>query len=272
MKWLFFCIILSLIVASNVKAQHNDNSENEKIKRKALGVSSGYFNYASVDKLFASQMYSGGNIFFGVNNAKQKKIKMQTHFRFAFMKRYPDNLDVNQTTVSSDNHLRQKDHLHFEVDDFYFFPIPKFSQGSFEINFLLNWFTSIDLTLNNRMMPEQLLSTAAPGLQLIYGLDNHRFEGRFSTAIISYTCRTNYSNVMIQDYEKFSIWQFVKFNSRIQLPNTLQTFFAGFDYQYKFSNKLSGNVYYNFRYLNNFRPRQLSSVTGIYGIGLIYNY
>jgi hypothetical protein len=90
--------------------------------------------------------------------------------------------------------------------------------------------------------------------------------------VVAYTCRSNYSNVMAQDYEQLSIWQFIKSNSRIQSVNSFQTAYAGLLYHYAFSDKLNGVAYYNFRYMNNVKPRQLTAVSGVYGMGLTYNF
>jgi hypothetical protein len=270
MKYLIFIFLLSLELTSNLKAQNN--SESIDVKSKTLAFSTGYFSYASIDELFAGQIYSGGGPFIGISHAKQKKITSQTHYSFAYFDRYPENLNLYENVVASNSRLRQIKHLHFEVDDYYIFAIRRYSHENFKVSFLLNWFTSVDLTVNNSMMPEQLLSSIAPGIKLDYINGKHSIEGHISAVVVAYTCRSNYSNVMAQDYEQLSIWQFIKSNSRIQSVNSFQTAYAGLLYHYAFSDKLNGVAYYNFRYMNNVKPRQLTAVSGVYGMGLTYNF
>ena len=234
-----------------------------------MGLSTGYFNYASIDKLFAGQIYSGGGTFIGFSHANQKKFNNQTHYRFAYFDRYPDNLNLYENVVALSSRLRQINHLHFEVDHYFNMPVCKYY---FKVSFLVNWFTSVDLTMNDNMMPEQLLSSIALGIKLEYISGTHRIDGQFSSAVVAYTCRSNYSNVITQDYEQLSNLQFIKSNSRIQLVNSLQTANVGILYLYAFSNKINGVVYYNFRFMNNAIPRQLNSVIGIYDIGFTYNF
>jgi hypothetical protein len=269
MKYKYVIILLSLVIISELKAQNN--IENVGQKNRALSITTGYFNYASVDKLFTGQIYAGGGTFIGFSHAKQKKFNNQTHYRFAYFDRFPKNLNLDENVVASNSRLRQINHLHFEVDHYFNMPVSKYSTENFKVSFLVNWLTSVDLTMNNNMMPEQLLSLIAPGIKLEYRNDKQRIEGHISTAVVAYTCRANYSNVIAQDYEQLSNWQFIKSNSRIQSFNSLQTINAGIFYQYAFSNKIDGVVYYNFRFMNNAIPRQLTSATGVYGIGLTYN-
>lgn len=269
MKFKYFIILLGLVIVSGLKAQ--DINKSEDLRKQTLNFSTGYFNYASVDKLFADQIYSGGGPFFGISIAKPKKFFRQTTFRFASFSRTPKDMVLHENIVDQVGRLARINHLHFEVDALYLFPIRKYSTGNITVSVLINWFTSFDLTMNNNMMPEQLLSSIAPGIKLEYSNDKHRFEGHISTAVVAYTCRANYSNVIAQDYEQLSNWQFIKSNSQIQSFNSLQTINAGILYQYAFSNKIDGVVYYNFRFMNNAIPRQLTSATGVYGIGLTYN-
>lgn len=270
MKFKYFIILLGLVIISDLKAQ--DINKSEDLRKRTLNFSTGYFNYASVDKLFADQIYSGGGPFLGISIGKQKKFLRQTTFRFASFSRTPKDMVLHENIVDPDSRLARINHLHLEMDAFYLFPIRKYSTGNITVSFLINWFTSIDLAMNNNMMPEQLLSSIAPGLHVEYSREKHRIEGRLSTALISYTCRANYSNVIQQDYEKLNILKFIKTNSRVQFPGSLQSLFAGINYDYAFSERTQGTVYYHFRYLHNSNPRPLSVVTGIYGFGITFNF
>jgi hypothetical protein len=270
MKFKYFTILLSLIIVSGLKAQ--DISKEEDLRKRTLNFSTGYFNYASVDKLFADQIYSGGGPFLGISIAKQKKFIRQTTFRFASFSRTPKDMVLHENIVDPESRLARINHLHLEADAFYLFPIRKYSTGNITAIFLINWFTSIDLTMNNNMMPEQLLSSVAPGLHVEYDRERHRVEGRLSTALTSYTCRANYSNVIQQDYEKLNILKFLQSNSRVQFPGSLQSLFAGLNYEYAFTERTKGTVYYHLRYLHNSKPRPLSVVTGIYGFGITFNF
>lgn len=270
MKFKYFIILIGFITISGLKAQ--EINKDEDLRKRTLTFSSGYFNYASVDKLFADQIYSGGGPFLGISIGKQKKFIRQTTFRFASFSRTPKDMVLYENIVDPDSRLARINHLHLEVDAIYLFPIRKFSSGNLALSFLINWFTSIDLTMNNSMMPEQLLSSIAPGLHVKYSLEKHRFEGHLSTALISYTCRANYSNVIQQDYEKLNIPKFIKTNSRVQFPGSLQSLFAVLNYEYAFTERTKGTVYYHFRCLHNSKPRPLSFVTGIYGFGITFNF
>jgi hypothetical protein len=269
MKFKYFIILLGLAIVSDLKAQ--DINKSEDLRKRTLNFSTGYFNYASVDKLFSDQIYSGGAPFLGISIGKQKKFFRQTTFRFARFSRTPKDMVLHENMVDMDSRLARINHLHLEADAFYLIPIRKYSTENITVSFLLNWFTSVDLTMNNNMMPEQLLSSIAPGLHVKYSREKHRIEGRLSTALTSYTCRANYSNMIQQDYEKLNILKFLQSNSRVQFPGTLQSLFAGINYDYAFSERTQGTVYYHFRYLHNSRPRPLSVVTGIYGFGITFN-
>lgn len=270
MKFKCFIILLGLVIISDLKAQ--DINKSEDLRKRTLNFSTGYFNYASVDKLFADQIYSGGAPFLGISIGKQKKFFRQTTFRFASFSRTPKDMVLHENIVDPDSRLARINHLHLEADAFYLIPIRKYSTGNISVSFLINWFTSIDLAMNNNMMPEQLLSSIALGLHVEYSREKHRFEGRLSTALISYTCRANYSNVIQQDYEKLNIPKFIKTNSRVQFPGSLQSLLAGVNYEYDFSDRTQGRIYYHFRYLHNSKPRPLSVVTGIYGFGINFNF
>jgi len=270
MKKLSFLLLSIILTPALLPGQNSDGDDDPK--RSTLDFSTGYFNYASIDALFSGNIYSGGAPFISVGYQKQKRTPTQTIFRLAYINRYPHSLNLHETVVPATSNLRLINHMHFEVDDFYFFPVPGLSRNNLTVSIMLNWFSSIDLTMNNRMMPEQLLSTIAPGFMMDFNHSRHHIQARVSTALISYTCRSNYSNTLPQDYEKLSIGRFIRINSRLQLPNSLQTIFSEINYKYSFSDKIGGVVYYNFRYLHNAKPRTLAAVSGTYGFGIYFKY
>ncbi len=237
----------------------------------AVKVETGLFKYASVDEIYTNQIYPGTGLITTVGFENHKKILSKYRLGFSYLKRYPDGNKNNDYPVETDDRLRVIEHMHIEASTFHclhLFTIKK----TIPIYAALDWFTSADLVANYSMTPELLLSTLAPGLYSEYKRRRHLVHCSLTTSVLSYTCRSNYSNVVAQDYERYEGWDFIRSNSRIQGFNSFQSVFFNLSYSYQLNNKLYTEAGYSFRYISDAIPRNLSVVTGLYQIGLIYKF
>jgi hypothetical protein len=233
-------------------------------------INSGYINYASLDALFSDNVYSGGNLFYEIAFDIRNKILVQTSVRFSIFDRKPKSLTIDSTIVSPDSRFSSINHLHFELDNIYGFPVFKDRFRNLKLYISGSWFTSCDYVINDFMNPELLLSSIAPGFYGEYCSKKLLFYLRFSSPLLSYTCRNNYSFSRVSDYEEFGPYDFLKENSRIQFPNSIFGVFTQFGCQLRLSNHIDVLLEYHFRYLKDTEPRLLKSITSIYSIGFLY--
>lgn len=262
-------IILLIIAKNQLLAQQMP--ANDQGFHKAVKLETGLFKYASVDEIFTSQIYPGTGFITTIGFEKRRRILSCTNLGFSFLKRYPDGNKNNEYPAEADNRLREIKHLHIEASSFHCFHLITIRK-SLPVYAALNWFTSADLVTNYGMTPELLLSTLAPGIYTEYLLRRHLVGFSFTTSLLSYTCRSNYSNVQAQDFEKYEKWDFIRSNSRIQGIKSLQSVFLNLTYTYQLSDKIYMNASYNFRYINDAIPRNLRLVSGIYQVGLTYKF
>lgn len=270
MKYLTTGIICMLLLGTH-SANALNETEQKQSNKKSVFLRSGMYRSASMDELYSTSIYAGQAQLWSVGFEKHKKRLTSTIFNFSMLDRYPMDLDIYESTVRADHRLRMLDNLHFDVNDMYCFPI-KLNSKDLSAYFALHWFTSFDLILNHEMMPELILSTIAPGVYAEYNLKKHSIEGSISGSLLSYSCRNNYSNVLIQDFEQISFFDFIKNNSRILFPNSLQSVFIQINYSYSLFENWSVLAGYNFRYIHNAEPRTLKSVSGLYNLGLAYKF
>ncbi|MFO7370961.1 MAG: hypothetical protein R6X09_11900 [Bacteroidales bacterium] len=245
--------------------------DNDQDSGKAIKIETGLINYASIDELYTNQVYPGTGFITTIGFEKRKRILSSTSLGFSLFKRYPDGNKENEYPLETDNRLRVIKHLHFEASSFHCFHLITIRK-SLPIYAALNWFTSADLVTNYGMTPELLLSTLAPGIYSEYVWRRHLVGFSFTTSLLSYTCRSNYSNVIAQDFEKYEKWDFIRSNSRIQGIRSLQSVFLNLLYTNQLSDKLCINASYNFRYINDAIPRNLRLVSGIYQVGITYKF
>ncbi len=262
-------IILLIIGRNQLLAQQMP--ANDQGFHKAVKLETGLFTYASVDEIFTNQIYPGTGFLTAIGYENRKKILSFYRLGFSYLKRYPDGNKNNEYRLEADNRLRVIKHLHFEASSFHCFHLITIKK-TIPIYAALNWFTSADLVTNYGMTPELLLSTLAPGIYSEYLWRRHLVSFSFTTSVLSYTCRSNYSNVMAQDFENRKKWDFIKSNSRIQGISSFQGIFLNLLYTCQLSDKLCINGSYNFRYINDPIPRNLRLVTGIYQLGLTYKF
>lgn len=263
------------IICLLIFSVHSINASNRKDSvlnnQRSVFLKSGMYRYASIDELYAMHVYSGQGLLWSVGIEKQKKWLTSTTLNFSMFDRYPIGLSVHESTVGNDHRLRVINNLHFDVNDSYCLPINLTIQN-LKAFLAINWFTSFDLIMNQGMLPELLLSTIAPGVYIEYRIKKHCLNGSLSSSLVSYTCRNNYSNIIIQDFEQLSFFDFIIMNSRIQLPNSLQSAFMQFNYSYDLGEKWSLMAGYNFRYIHNSVPRTMKSVSGNYNLGIAYKF
>jgi len=266
---LVYSFILTIIGIQYSNA--NLSSDTVSSRPKTISFQPGYLNYGSIDELYSFDIYSGGGILWSIGFDKEKKISCRTEFNFSLFNRYPQNTIIDDRVAPENHRMRVINHFHLDISDRYFFPINTRSEriGLYAV---LQWFTSIDIIRNQSMMPELLLSSLAPGVFAEYSYGKHSLDASATTSLISYTCRSNYSNFLVQDYEKLSIWEFVKVNSMIQSPFSFRTLLLQFDYKYSLSPRWSVKTGYSFRYMHNEIPRTLKVVTGIYRTSFGYTF
>ncbi|MBN1143445.1 MAG: hypothetical protein JXA72_03445 [Bacteroidales bacterium] len=244
---------------------------NDQGFHKAVKLETGIFKYASVDEIYTNQIYPGTGFITTIGFENRRRVLSSTTMGFSLLKRYPDGNKNNEYPLEADNRLRVIKHLHFEASSFHCFHLFTIRK-SLPIYAALNWFTTADLVTNYGMTPELLLSTMAPGIYSEYVWRRHLVSFSFTTSVLSYTCRSNYSNVIAQDFEKYEKWDFIRSNSRIQGINSFRSVFLNLLYTYQLSDKFCMNASYNFRYINDAIPRNLRLVTGIYQLGLTYKF
>lgn len=244
---------------------------NDEDFHQAIKVETGLFRYASVDEIYTNQIYPGTGIITTIGYVNRKKIISFYQLGFSYLKRYPDGNKNEDYPLDKDNRLRVIKHLHVEASSLHCFHLITIKK-SIPVYAALNWITAADLVTNYSMTPELLMSTLAPGFYSEYKWRKHWLHCSFTTSVLSYTCRSNYSNVIAQDYEKYKTWDFVKTNSHIQGINSLQSIFFNLSYSYYLNNRLNMTAGYQFRYIHNAIPRNLELVTGIYQVGLTYKF
>jgi hypothetical protein len=267
-KFVFSFLLLTFWIQSSFA---NPSADTVFSYPRTISLQTGYINYGSIDELYSTDIYSGGGMLWSIGFEKKKKVYSRTGFNFSLFNRYPKNTLIDDRVAPENHRFKVINHLHLDISDRYFFPI-KIQSERIELYALLQWFTSIDIIRNQSMMPELLLSSLAPGVFAEYSYGKHSIDASAATSLISYTCRSNYSNFLVQDYEKLSIWEFVKVNSRIQSPFSFRTLLLQFDYKYSLSPRWSVKTGYSFRYMHNDIPRTLKVVTGIYRTSFGYTF
>lgn len=233
-------------------------------------INSGYINYASLDALFSDNVYSGGNLFYEIAFGIRNKILIQTFAGFSVFDRKPKSLKLYSTINPPESRFNTINHLHFELDNSYNFQVFKDRFNNIKLYISGNWFTIGDYVINDFMDPELLLSSIAPGFYGEYRSIKFLFYIRFSSPLLSYTCRNNYSFSRASDYEEYGPSDFLKENSRIQFPNSIVGFFMQSGCELRLSTHIDVLLEYHLRYLKDTEPRLLKSITSIYSVGFLY--
>lgn len=233
-------------------------------------VNSGYINYASLDNLYADNVYSGGNAIYEITFGIHSKIHVETAAMFSIFERKPKSLTIDPTIISSDDRLNAINHLHFELNNSCRFLL--FKNRSQCINFYISgdWLTTGDYIINNFMDPELLISSICPGCYVEYDSKGLLLYTQLKSPLLSYTCRNNYSFSRSSDYEEFNAFDFLMENSRIQFPNSLFAFFIHAGCRLTLSKHVGMQLEYHFRYLKDSEPRILKAITSIYSVGFFY--
>jgi hypothetical protein len=235
-----------------------------------FNLNSGYFDYASLDNLYADNVFSGGNAFWGITCDIRAKIYVKTSASLSIFKRNPKSLTIDSTIFFSDDRLKTIKHLHFELDNSYRFQVFKNRFRYVKFYITGDWFTSGDYVMNDYMDPELLMSSISPGCYIEYESKWLQVYTQLLSPLLSYTCRNSYSFARSSDYEEFGPSDFMREYSRIQFPNSLVGILFHSGCKLTLSKNVGMNIEYHFRYLRNSEPRILKVVTGIYSVGLYY--
>jgi hypothetical protein len=266
-------IILILVLLPGFLFGQESSAKNRVKNQKQIQISSGYYHLGSIDEIYSNNIYSGGNICYGLKYSFGKTPALQsTTLRYAMINRYPNQIIASDTYFTDGSRERVLQSFIFEAIYSYQYPIQLHEGSKFRLFVTGDWITTINITNNAEGVPELVRSGISPGARLDYNLKHHSFSGRFSIPFISWTVRNNYSQSMAQTYESLDKMAFVKQNSQLQFPNTFLEIATEWSYNYDLSKHFRVGCEYDFRYLYNSSPRKLYSVTGIYTAGVTYKF
>jgi hypothetical protein len=240
---------------------------------KMLQLNAGYYNLGSVDDIYSYNLYSGGDICYGIKYIYGRKpVRESLSMRFSLIDRRPVSLNLDKNIVGENARERILNSFLYEAINTYQFPIEL--KGADFLRFWVTgtWLTTVNITTNSDGVPELIQSGLAPGAFLETNFPQHNFYCQLYVPIISWTVRNNYSKSLTQNYESYSKFAFVLRNSQLQFPNSLLSVFTELGYDFNISKKLKMGFEYNFRYMYNSSPRKLESVSGIYSFGLTYKF
>lgn len=266
--YILLSIFILIFFAKEAKPQQPDS-----LKYFKLGINSGLYNLGSIDELYSPYLYSGKAVSYGLkmmdgNNRKNHQLE----FRYAFINRTPKNININPALFPERDFQVMKESFIFEAVDQYRYLITKWSTNKQKIYLTGTWQTMVNINTNANSLPELIQTGLGAGIYTTRQFNKHKVVASFSVPLIALTVRNNYSLSMTQDYEKLSEMAFIKQNAQIQSLHNLWSVDAGINYTYQFSNKFSAEANYLFRYINNSSPRPLRSTSGIYTLGLIYQF
>lgn len=243
-----------------------------QIRQNSILINSGYFNYASIDNLFSDNVYSGGNLFYGLKYDSKKINLIHSAIKFSIFDRVPKSLQIDPSLATADSRFVNIKQFHFEMENIYRYKVLDSKSKYANIYFSTNWCTLADWVMNDQMNPELIISSIAPGFYYEYNIKNIKLYIQFSTSLLSYTCRNSYSFSRSDDNETYGSIDFLKDNSHIQFPNTLITYLTNAGFNINISKHWGINGEYYFRYITDSEPRVLKSVTNICSIGLTYTF
>ena len=266
-----FAFLLFFFYSVFLFCQTTEKSGSQNPKK--LELNTGYYNLGSVDELYSYNLYSGGNICYGLKYYFGKRMaRQQLSFMYAMVDREPGSLVLADNVVAEDDRERVLNSFLFEAVYSYQYPLNLFHSGLFHFYVTGDWMTTFNITTNDYDVPELIVSGLAPGALIEATLKRNRLMCRLSIPVIAWTLRNNYSLSMTQDYEELDNFLFIRQNDQLQFINTLFAVNAEIGYTCSVSKWFDIGCEYSFRYMYNSSPRELKSVTGIYTIGLTYKF
>ena len=259
-----YCFILAIVLISPVLYAQQDTMT---VAVKDLSVTAGYLNLGSVDELYSYSRYSGNSVFPRVRlEGIDEGAKEVTDIKLTVMNRYPS-VDLPEDIMYY-NRLEYLQTFLYEQNETFNYPEPRISNEKHKFYYAINWYTYVNITLNSASMPELLLSSLGPGMTYAFKHGRHHLYASASAALVSYTCRNSYGAGLAQDYERFSFLKFIVGNSRIQTVLNLQTVLANINYQFDLNEKTYLEFNYDFRFIHDSKPRNLTSASGMYSMGV----
>ena len=263
MKRVLFVTLLLLVL--NVLYCNAFTYEPDSISKSEIQFKGGIYNLNSIDQLYSGKMYSGISRFIGIAYTHyNKKSRHHIDGLYSGISRLPYNLPLDEDQVYLGNGSVNSDVFHLNYT--FFYPV-KQNRVKF-INLFVTGSLFNFVNLSRNAYYELLSSSVAPGIYIeSKGVKQH-FYMQVSTTLISIISRNNYATSI---GENFNISDVSK-NSRVLMLNKSRGVYANIGSSFYLFKKTFINVQYNLDYLKITYPRDLTSVSGIYSIGIFYKF
>lgn len=253
----------------SISAFGNDSVQVTRFLMPELGL----YRMASIDRLYSPLIYSGAAPMLGFVFGKNTPTKsFDTNFRISNIERKPQFVDINNSGYDANHMNVLKKSFMFEVVDNFYFNIPNLSTPNSRFLVGGTWLTTVNIMTNMNALPELIQTGIAGGFRYQKQWQSHRFQLEASVPLFAISVRNNYSLTAPQNYEQLNKWDFVKRNSSFLFATQMPAVYSQLQYEYCFARKWSAVAKYHFRYVQNIQPQLLQSVSGIYSLGLKYNY
>ena len=263
--------LLLVICILPLNAQAGTDMHADPVKR-YFALRTGVYSMASIDRLYSPFIYCGQAAVLGLNFGREKAERSyETQLHFTNINRPALSLNEISLSYPPEHYQVMKNSFLFEVLDYFRYHIRHSMDEYFQLYFSGLLFTTVNITTNAMGMPELIQFGLAPGLMIRKYHEKHTFKAEINTPLLTWTVRNNYSMSMPQTFENNMILLFIAQNMMFQTPVSNLAVFADLSYAFRINDSFALRGNYHFRYLNNNKPLDLKSVSGIYALTIIYN-
>ena len=261
----------------------------DSLKCIKLGFESGYFSYGSVDELFTPFVYSGNSAFFNLSVSKESFFSRHSlSVKYASIERSPLNIDIpgyynvisfdseKYYKVKSESYLRTLNTKYSELKYTYFrkTKVRIFSKNALFVGFCSENSLVVKDDLSNS---ELLTSLINPGIHYELPLQSKTFlvfESYFT--LVGLNLRKPYAGASAQLSDNYTsssyFWDYIDEHLQLNFPNSCQHFYSKIQLERLIYKRIILNFNYQFSYFSLQYPRNLKSVTNIFGLGFTIKF
>lgn len=263
MKRVLFVTLFLLVL--NVVHCNAFTYEPDSISKSEIQFNGGIYNLNSIDQMYSGKMYSGISRFVGIGYSHyNQKSRHHIDGLYSGISRIPYNLPLDGDQVYFGNGSVTSDVYHLNYT--YFYKVKQNKVKKLNLFVTGSLFNFVNFTRTSYY--ELMSSTLAPGVYIeSKGLKKH-FYMQVSATLFSVISRNNYATSI---GGKFNISDVSK-NTRVLMLNKFRGVYANIGCSFYLFKKTFINVQYNLDYLKITYPRELTSVSGIYSIGISYKF
>ena len=264
--WSKKILLLIFGLAALVESHAQKKIEDSTHRAKEITVLTGLCTLSSIDELYSFQKYSGSNVFIGLTlGLKSPKNQHYINILYSSINRSPQ---TPSSIVFIDEERYKK--IKSTVINSNYSYLRRIHSRHLDLFISANWINNFNFTQGYR--PEFIFSSLAPGVMVNYSKGKQKLGLHFAVPIVSLSLRNAYHISQVQTNDGYDDLSYIKHNLCIQSLGKLKIVYAKLTYRYSFSAKFDLDMQYQLSYISNEEPRSLKSASGLYGIGLTYNF